>query len=89
VLFSYFISWERAQVLIARLQQASRYRQCQKEITHMTADEYLKDILSYKKAEAITLDDWRLSSVKSTITNWAGQQLSELKQSGSSAKGLH
>ena len=38
----------------------SRYRQCQKKITHMTADEYLKDILAYKKAEAITLDDWRL-----------------------------
>lgn len=53
----------------------------------MIADEYLKEILAYKKAETITLDDWRLSSVKSIITNWAGQQLSELKQSGSSAKG--
>lgn len=53
----------------------------------MTADEYLKNIIAQKRANSITIDDYRLSNVKSTITNWAGQQLSSLKQSGSSAKG--
>lgn len=53
----------------------------------MTADEYLKIIITNKKADNITIDDWRLASVKTTLTNWAGQQLSSLKQSGSSAKG--
>lgn len=53
----------------------------------MTADEYLKIIITNKKADNLTLDDWRLSSVKTALTNWGGQQLSSLKQSGSSAKG--
>lgn len=53
----------------------------------MTADEYVKQIIANKKAENITLNDTRLLTVKSTLTNWAGQQLSTLKQSGSSAKG--
>lgn len=53
----------------------------------MTADEYLKIIITNKKADNITIDDWRLASVKTTLTTWAGQQLSSLKQSGSSAKG--
>lgn len=53
----------------------------------MTADEYVKQIITNKKAESITLNDKRLLKVKSTLTNWAGQQLSALKLSGSSAKG--
>ena len=53
----------------------------------MTADEYLKNIIANKKADSITIDDYRLTSVKSALTTWAGQQLSSLKQSGSSAKG--
>lgn len=53
----------------------------------MTADDYLKQIIANKKATNITLNDTRLLHVKSTLTNWAGQQLSSLKQSGSSAKG--
>lgn len=53
----------------------------------MTADEYLKIIIATKKADNITIDDWRLANVKTTLTTWAGQQLSSLKQSGSSAKG--
>ncbi|MGZ9736056.1 SMODS domain-containing nucleotidyltransferase [Flavobacterium sp. GNP002] len=53
----------------------------------MTADEYLKNIIANKKANNITIDDWRLSSVKTTLTTWAGLQLSSIKQSGSIAKG--
>jgi hypothetical protein len=53
----------------------------------MTADEYLKRIITNKKADSITIDDYRLINVKSTLTTWAGYQLSSLKQSGSSAKG--
>jgi hypothetical protein len=53
----------------------------------MTADEYLRLIIANKKAETMTLSDWRLANVIRTVTNWAGQQLSSLKQSGSSAKG--
>lgn len=53
----------------------------------MTADEYLESILRVKKADSISLNDWRLINIKNIITNWAGQQLSELKKSGSSAKG--
>lgn len=53
----------------------------------MTSDEYLKIIIANKKADKITIDDWRLASVKTTLTTWAGTQLSSLKQSGSSAKG--
>ncbi len=53
----------------------------------MTAEEYLKNIITQKKADSITIDDYRLNNVKLTLTTWAGQQLSSLKQSGSSAKG--
>ena len=53
----------------------------------MTSDQYLRNIIAIKKADSITIDDWRLASVKSALTTWAGQQLSSLKQSGSSAKG--
>lgn len=53
----------------------------------MTSDQYLRNIIANKKADSITIDDWRLANVKSTLTTWAGQQLSSLKQSGSSAKG--
>jgi hypothetical protein len=53
----------------------------------MTADEYLKIIIANKKADPMTIDDWRLTAVNTTLRAWAGQQLSSLKQSGSSAKG--
>lgn len=53
----------------------------------MTADQYLQQIIAIKKAPIITLSDYRLIDIKTTLTNWAGQQLSSLKQSGSSAKG--
>jgi len=58
-----------------------------KKIDRMTADEYLKTIIATKKADSISIDDWRLTNVKATLTTWAGQQLSSIKQSGSSAKG--
>ena len=58
-----------------------------KKTNHMSQDEYLKQIIAYKKAETITFNDFRLVEVISTLTKWAGQQLSALKQSGSSAKG--
>ena len=53
----------------------------------MTADEYLKIIIDNKKSDNITIDDWRFVTIKTALTTWAGQQLSSLKQSGSSAKG--
>lgn len=53
----------------------------------MTSDEYLKIIIAKKKADSISIDDWRLTNVKTTLRTWAGEQLSSLKQSGSSAKG--
>lgn len=53
----------------------------------MTTDEYLFQIIANKKAESISIDDWRLTDIKTSLTSWAGQQLSSLKQSGSSAKG--
>lgn len=53
----------------------------------MTSDEYLQLVIANKKAETMTLYDWRLTNVITIVNNWAGQQLSSLKQSGSSAKG--
>ena len=53
----------------------------------MTPNEYLRNIINAKKAAHINLDDWRLTHIKSVLTEWAGTQLSSLKQSGSSAKG--
>ena len=53
----------------------------------MTPNEYLRNIITAKKAAHINLDDWRLTHIKSVLTEWAGTQLSSLKQSGSSAKG--
>lgn len=53
----------------------------------MTPNEYLRNIIIAKKAAHINLDDWRLTHIKSVLTEWAGTQLSLLKQSGSSAKG--
>jgi len=53
----------------------------------MTSDEYLKNILTTKKADSISLSDWRLNNIKTIITIWAGQQLNELKKAGSTAKG--
>lgn len=53
----------------------------------MTPNEYLRNIITAKKAAHINLDDWRLTHIKSVVTEWAGTQLSSLRQSGSSAKG--
>lgn len=53
----------------------------------MTPNEYLRNIITAKKAAHINLDDWRLTHIKSVLTEWAGTQLSSLRQSGSSAKG--
>jgi hypothetical protein len=53
----------------------------------MTPDEYLNNIIANKKAPAIFLSDPKLTTIKTILTTWAGQQLVELKQSGSSAKG--
>jgi hypothetical protein len=53
----------------------------------MSADEYLKNTIANKKAPIINFTDMRLANIKSILTTWAGQQLAELKQSGSSAKG--
>lgn len=53
----------------------------------MSADEYLNNIILAKKAQALSLNDWRLTNIKGILYKWAGNQLSELKQSGSSAKG--
>jgi hypothetical protein len=53
----------------------------------MTPNEYLRNIITAKKASPINLDDWRLTHIKSVLTEWAGTQLSSLKQSGSIAKG--
>jgi hypothetical protein len=53
----------------------------------MSAEEYLKAILINKKAPPISLDDSRLNNIKSILSAWAGQYLSQLKQAGSNAKG--
>jgi len=53
----------------------------------MTSDEYLRSIITAKKADSINLNDWRLNNIKNIITTWAGHQLYELKRAGSSAKG--
>ena len=53
----------------------------------MSAEQYLLNVVLSKKAPSLTLDDWRLSTIKRIVTEWAGSQLSEIKQSGSSAKG--
>jgi len=51
------------------------------------ADQYLYNVIARKTAPPLTLNDWRLTNIKIILTNWAGSQLSELKQAGSSAKG--
>lgn len=53
----------------------------------MTSNEYLQNIIAAKKSPLINLDDWRLTDIKSIVNQWAGQQLSSIKKSGSSAKG--
>jgi len=50
-------------------------------------DNYLRNIINNNKASIISIDDYRLSNIKSIIYSWAGYQLSELIKSGSSAKG--
>jgi hypothetical protein len=50
-------------------------------------DNYLRNIINNNKASIISIDDYRLSNIKSIIYSWAGYQLSELIKSGSSVKG--
>ena len=53
----------------------------------MSADDYLKAIIQTRKAPSYSLNDWRFSNILSIIREWAGSQLSEIKLSGSGAKG--
>ena len=52
----------------------------------MTADEYLKKIINNKKAPNLTYLDTRLTDIKKIIREWAGEQLSDIKLSGSCVK---
>jgi hypothetical protein len=52
----------------------------------MTSDQYLKNIIDNYKAANLTFYDTRLTDVKNEIRKWAGNQLSEIKLSGSCVK---
>jgi hypothetical protein len=52
----------------------------------MTGDEYLTYIINKYKAPSLTFYDTRLTEIKNEIRNWAGNQLSEIKLSGSCVK---
>lgn len=52
----------------------------------MTSDQYLKNIIDGYKAANLTFYDTRLTNVKNEIRKWAGNQLSEIKLSGSCVK---
>lgn len=52
----------------------------------MTSDQYLKNIIDSYKAANLTFYDTRLTNVKNEIRKWAGNQLSEIKLSGSCVK---
>lgn len=52
----------------------------------MTSDQYLKNIIDVYKAANLTFYDTRLTNVKNEIRKWAGNQLSEIKLSGSCVK---
>lgn len=52
----------------------------------MTGEEYLKKIVLEYKASNLTFYDTRLTDVKNEIRKWAGEQLSEIKLSGSCVK---
>lgn len=52
----------------------------------MTSDQFLKNIITKHKAPSLTFYDTRLTNVKNEIRKWAGQQLSEIKLSGSCVK---
>jgi hypothetical protein len=51
------------------------------------SDQYLYNLIIKRMAPSLSLNDWRLTNIKTILTNWAGGQLAELKQAGSSAKG--
>jgi len=51
------------------------------------SDNYLKTVINNNKASSISIDDSRLTNIKSIINTWAGTQLSNIIKSGSGAKG--
>lgn len=51
------------------------------------SDFYLRSLIIKNKAAPISIDDFRLSKIKNIINSWAGNWLSEIIKSGSSAKG--
>lgn len=51
------------------------------------SDNYLKSVIIINKSVPVSIDDYRLSNIKSIVNSWAGNQLSEIIKSGSSAKG--
>ena len=51
------------------------------------SDNYLKSVIINNKSAPVSIDDYRLSNIKSIVNSWAGNQLSEIIKSGSSAKG--
>lgn len=53
----------------------------------MSSGHYVDTVLARKKAPTISLYDHRINPIVNTVTDWAGNYLSSLKLSGSSAKG--
>lgn len=53
----------------------------------MYSGHYVDTVLARKKAPAISLYDQRINPIINTVKDWAGNYLSSLKLSGSSAKG--
>jgi len=51
------------------------------------SDNYLKSVIINNKSVPISITDYRLSNIKNIVNSWAGNQLSEIIKSGSSAKG--
>ena len=51
------------------------------------SDNYLKSVIINNKSAPVSIDDFRLSNIKNIVNSWAGNQLSEIIKSGSSAKG--
>lgn len=51
------------------------------------SDNYLKSVIINNKSAPVSIDDYRLSNIKNIVNSWAGNQLSEIIKSGSSAKG--
>ena len=52
-----------------------------------SCNQYLIDIINYKKSTAIGIRDYRIQPILSEIKEWAGDQLFDIFVTGSSAKG--